>query len=135
MNFENGSYSKFVRGVNNIEKVTPTYDQFIIKPPERNKTHGRIGAKLVIDSRDRDTTIYPNTNDYVYKCPEEYKDVVSAELVLADFPNSGYNIYSNNNEMIFESGDTLEKIMIPFGEYTNTSLIEQIIKSLGGISI
>ena len=131
MNFESNSYAKFVKGINNIEKVNPTYDQFIIKPPERNKTHGRIGIKLVVDSRDRDLTLYPESNDYVYKCPEEYKDVISAELVLGDFPNSGYNIYSKNNEMIIESGEISQKILVPFGEYTNTALIN-ILNGSGG---
>lgn len=133
MNFESNSYSKFVKGITNIEKTTPTYDQFIIKPPERNKTHGRIGVKLVIDSRDRDLTLYPDTNDYVYKCPEEYKDVVSAELVLADFPNSGYNIYSKNNEMIFNAGGQQLKIKIPFGEYNNASLLAVLNGSKGDL--
>lgn len=133
MNFESNSYAKFVKGINNIEKVNPTYDQFIIKPPERNKTHGRIGIKLVVDSRDRDLTLYPESNDYVYKCPEEYKDVISAELVLGDFPNSGYNVYSKNNEMIIESGAISQKILVPFGEYTNSNLIDILNGSNGDL--
>jgi len=133
MNFESNSYSKFVKGIDNIEKVTPTYDQFIIKPPERNKTHGRIGVKLIIDSRDRDLILYPDTNDYVYKCPEEFKDVISAELVLADFPNSGYNIYSKNNEMIFNAGGQQLKIKVPFGEYVNSSLLSVLNGSKGDL--
>lgn len=132
-NFEKNSYSKFVKGITNIEKVNPTYDQFIIKPPERNKTHGRIGVKLVIDSRDRDKVLYPDTNNYKYYTPEEYKDVVSAELVLGEFPNSGYNLYDKNNQMIIESGSILEKIIVPPGEYNNSSLINLLNGSKGDL--
>ena len=61
--FNKNSYS----AVNNGMSIyNPTYDQHIIKPPERNKTHGRISDKLIVDSRDRDKTVYPKPNKYRY---------------------------------------------------------------------
>ena len=122
-----------------MEMVKPTYDQFIIKPPERNKTHGRISQKLVIDSRDRDHINYPKPNKYKYEIKEEYKDVISVELVLAGIPNSVYNIYEKNNEIILNSGDDIDdltncnKFKIRQGEYTNQSFLDLLNGSKGNI--
>jgi len=113
--------------------IKPTYDQHIIKPPERNKTHGRISDKLVIDSRERDMVKYPSPSKYRFYLNEEYKDVISVELVLARIPNSIYNITDDNNEMIFNINNNLIKFYIPKGEYTNESLIEVLNGSKGNI--
>ena len=44
-----------------LQEVNTDYDPYIIKPPDRNKTHGSISKHLVIDSRDRDYLKYPNS--------------------------------------------------------------------------
>ena len=122
-----------------MEMVKPTYDQFVIKPPERNKTHGRISQKLVVDSRDRDHINYPKPNKYKYEIKEEYKDVISVELVLAGIPNSVYNIYEKNNEIILNSGNSVDslnnckKFKIHQGEYTNQSFLDLLNGSKGNI--
>ena len=111
----------------------PTYDQFVIKPPERNKTHGRISQKLIVDSRDRDYTLYPKPNKYRYELEEEYKDVISVELVLGEFPNTVYNIYQKNNQMILKVGDVCKKFILDEGEYTNDSFLDYLNGSKGNI--
>ena len=134
--FNKNSYS----AVNNGMSIyNPTYDQHIIKPPERNKTHGRISDKLIVDSRDRDKTVYPKPNKYRYNIKDEYKDVISVELVLADIPNSVYNINEGNNQIILNSGDDINnldnciKFTLPVGEYTNQSFLDVLNGSKGNI--
>ena len=58
-----------------MQMIKPTYDQFIIKPPERNKTHGRISDIVPIDSRERDLTYYPRPDNYRINFNQTYKDV------------------------------------------------------------
>lgn len=115
----------------------PTYDQFVIKPPERNKTHGRISQKLVVDSRDRDYTLYPKPNKYRYDLEEEYKDVISVELVLGEFPNTVYNIFQKNNQIILSLGEdenrVCKKFILDEGEYTNESFLDYLNGSKGNI--
>ena len=117
----------------------PTYDQFVIKPPDRNKTHGRISEKLVIDSRDRDYILYPKPNKYRYELEEEYKDVISVELVLAEIPNTVYNIYDKNNQMILSVGEdasptkVCKKFVLDNGEYSNESFLNYLNGSKGNI--
>jgi hypothetical protein len=40
-----------------LQQVNVDYDPHIIKPPDRNKTHGSISKHLVIDSRDRKSVV------------------------------------------------------------------------------
>lgn len=129
MNNNSNFYSSFPNSINKpIQSVKPTYDNFIIKPPDRNITHGHISEKFVVDSRDRDYIIYPNANNYKINVPEEYRDVVSVELALAQIPNSGYNITTNNNAFyIREDVNSIPfRLSITPGKYTDSSLIDEL---------
>ena len=120
----------------NIQQVKTDYDPYIIKPPDRNKTHGNISKHLVIDSRDRDYSLYPNSNDYRVEIPQEWKDIVSIELTLAQIPNTFYNINSKNNVFyISESPDNIFSINIPEGQYNNKLLIDTLNGKYGDLFI
>ena len=71
------------------------YNSVIIKPPDRNITHGTITKTLVIDSRDRDYNKYPHSNKYRVEITEEFRDVTSLELVYGQIPNQNYNYVIN----------------------------------------
>ena len=119
---------------NNIQNVNPGYDSYIIKPPNLNKTHSTISNKLVIDSRDRDYVLYPNPSDYTFKIDFEYNDVTAVELILAQIPNTGYNIYDGNNQILLH--DHLNNpilVKLKNGEYTNESFIKYLNGSKGNL--
>lgn len=120
------SFSNFPNGISQgMQQVNTDYDPHIIKPPDRNKTHGNIARHLVIDSRDRNYNTYPNSNKYRVDVNEEWKDIISAELTLAQIPNTFYNITPANN--VFYISDNINKflsIQIPEGQYNNESLID-----------
>ena len=78
---------------NNIQNINYGPDSYIIKPPNLNETHLTISNKLVVDSRDRDYSLYPNPSNYKFKIDYEYNDITSVELILAQIPNTGYNIH------------------------------------------
>ena len=119
------SFSNFQSAFNNIQQVNTDYSPYIIKPPERNKTHGSISKHIIIDSRDRNYTLYPNSNKYRIDLPEELRDITSIELTLAQIPNTYYNISENNNVFyISESPNNIVSINIPEGQYNNNSLID-----------
>lgn len=111
----------------NLQQVKTDYDPYIIKPPDRNKTHGSISRHLVIDSRDRDYNLYPFSNDYRVEIPQEWKDIVSMELTLAQIPNTFYNINSKNNVFyISETSNSILSVNIPEGQYDNNLLIDTL---------
>lgn len=68
-----------------------------------------------VDSKNRDTNVYPNGNNYVLHIPVPIKGVVKADLVSAKIPNSMYNV-TNGTGVI----TTLTKgtINIPQGFYS-----------------
>ena len=110
-----------------LQQVNTDYDPHIIKPPDRNKTHGSISKHLVIDSRDRDYLKYPNSNEYRVEVPQEWKDIVSLELSLAQIPNTFYNISDGNNVFyISDSVNNIASINIPEGQYNNQLLIDTL---------
>ena len=122
------NFSNFPNAIDSkLQQVNTDYDPYIIKPPDRNKTHGSISKHLVIDSRDRDYLIYPTSSEYRVDIPQEWKDIVSMELTLGQIPNTYYNINEKNN--VFYISDTpnyIASINIPEGQYDNNSLLNAL---------
>ena len=43
---------------------------------------------VTVSSRDRDRSVYPNTNQYVINFPQEFKNISSIQLIQAIFPDA-----------------------------------------------
>lgn len=126
-------FSRFPNGINEqLEMVKPTYDQMIIKPPEKNKTHGKRSVRIIVDSRTRDKILYPDPSKYVMKLEYEHPDVASIELTQANIPNTFYNVYEHksstgevlyaNNIIYYYDSDDLTEIKMKCvkpGKYTD----------------
>lgn len=98
----------------------PTYEQFIVKPPKQNVTHGQIPVQLFISSTDRNFTLYPSPSDYVVELTDEFKNVTSVSLFNACIPNTPYLVGNNNNVLYFQinpSPDCPLEAIIPVGDY------------------
>lgn len=84
---------------------------------------------IVIDSRDRNHDLFPNSNNYQIEFDNVLRSVISVELVSAELPIVQYNINSNNNILHFtEGGDTLQAI-IPIGQYDNIDDLRSTIQT------
>jgi hypothetical protein len=131
------NFSNFPDAISkNLQQVNTSYDPYIIKPPDRNKTHGSITKHLVVDSRDRDYLLYPTSNKYRIDVPQEWKDVTSIELTLAQIPNTFYNItIANNVFYISDSANNILSVNIPEGQYNNESLIDTLNGKYGDLFI
>ena len=131
------SFSNFPESIGkNLQQVNTDYDPLIIKPPDRNKTHGTMTRHLVIDSRDRDYLLYPNSNQYRIEVPQEWKDITSLELSLAQIPNTFYNITNSNNTFyISDSPNNILSVNIPEGQYNNLLLIDTLNGKYGDLFI
>lgn len=130
-------FSNFPSGIENrLQQVKTDYETNIIKPPSRNKTHGSISRHIVIDSRDRDYLLYPNSNQYRVQLPEDFRDVVSMELTLGQIPNTFYNITPSNNVFyISDSPNNIVSINIPEGQYDNITLLDALNGKYGDLFI
>ncbi len=110
-----------------IQSVKDDYTQYITKPPDRNITHGRTSKYFVIDSRDRDKNKYPEANRYRLDVPQEWRDIVSAELIYGSIPNTYYNVTDFNNTFyITEDSIHLTSIKLPVGQYDNQKLLDTL---------
>ena len=92
----------------------------------------------IVDSRDRDQTLYPSPSEYRLSTAE-YRDVVSISLEGAEIPITDYIINAYNNLIYFqEETDITQIASIPFGNYTVDELateIENVMNSISANSI
>ncbi len=122
------SFSNYPEGITSKMQIEKNdYSQNIIKPPEKNVTQGRITKQFIVNSSDRNYLDYPKANRYRINVPQEWRDIVSAELIQAVIPNTYYNISETNNIFyISDSPNSLYPIKIPEGQYSNELLIQAL---------
>ena len=117
-----------------MKMQSSNYNGTIIKPPDQDITNTKKWKKIIIDSRYRDYEKYPSASNYTLDIELNYKDVVAAQLVLAQIPNSGYNINdSNNTVLLHDSSNTEIRVKLQNGDYTNESLVDYLNGSKGNL--
>lgn len=88
----------------------------IIRPPSAESREVRAHT-LVIDSRDRDRTLYPDAASYTIDLNETLCDVVSAELVRAWLPLSKDNVRPGCDAFWIDA----QEVRLPHGRYATTA--------------
>lgn len=89
-----------------------------IMPPDRIKISKKKARDiLVIDSRDRNTKMYPNSNQYIYELIETYKNVTQVELINAFLPEFETRMNKTNNELNITFDGTTKQISFNMGNY------------------
>ena len=95
-----------------IEKGVPTKTKVVSK------------HTIIVDSRQRDYTIYPSANNYLINLMEPHRNVERIELIAAMMPKTEYNINSENNLLIVTIGGITKKLYLTEGQYPiGTNLI------------
>jgi hypothetical protein len=79
-----------------------------------------VSKTIVVDSRQRNTSIYKNPSFYRINFGDVFKNITSVELKGAIIPKSSYNIHTSNNKIDFAIGDTVTSVRItdPGAGYT-----------------
>ena len=96
----------------------------VIKPPFEQATNDQGGPKytrIVIDSRDRDTSIYPYSNNYVVDLETEVLEVTSGEVIIKDISMSMYTINSYNDTLLLSILGNDNVVKLPNGDYVASS--------------
>ena len=90
----------------NVTKESRSYNDGIIieRRKEVNMPEKTILSTVYVDSRDRDATSYPNSNDYTVELKEEYRDILSAELVGIELKKTEYLINADNKTVYYNDG-------------------------------
>jgi len=106
------------------------YQKSIIKPKseirqDEYEKNQRI-TRMVIDSRIRDKTLFPNPNSYEIKLDDDINDVISCKLVCMDVPFSTYLINNIHRNINFKIGSTMYVSSLNIGDYSKTGLATEI---------
>lgn len=95
----------------------------IIPPPLTYNYENDIKyTRIVIDSKDRDTPLFPEPNDYEVRFDDDIEDVVSVQLLNIDVPLSSYMINKYFNRLVCDIDDAQTTVILDNGDYTSTSL-------------
>jgi hypothetical protein len=93
-----------------------------------------------IDSRDRDTDLYPRVNKFKSFLGRTFKNIKSIRLISTEFPNTEGVIKKNINNKVYwrnnedaDLGYPVYEITIRPGSYTATSLTKELIYKFGKI--
>jgi hypothetical protein len=100
----------------------------VIKPPQEFFKDNENFTRIVVDSRIRDTTLYPSPNDYYIPFDDDITDVLSAQLIYLDVPFTNYlvNQYYNSINITYKVEgitDTTKTVVVATGDYTNANFI------------
>ena len=82
---------------------------------------------VLLDSRKRNTELYPECNSYVYKLPREYKSVSSLQLISGRIPEINYNCMGLEITIL---GDNPVYIKIDPGTYETEEIVYEFQKRL-----
>jgi hypothetical protein len=72
---------------------------------------------IIIDSRQRDYTLYKTPNDYFIELFELHRNVERLELIAAMLPKTEYNITSENNLLVVTVSGIKKELYLTPGQY------------------
>ena len=128
-----------------LKGIETSGQQVLIKQPAKFKELVETSFKnnnehikndiIVIDSRDRDTIAYTSNSNYQIDLDEEYKNILSVELLSIDIPKTQYLINNTNNKIYFKiaSGNEISAT-VPIGNYSITELLAALKSSMDALS-
>lgn len=103
-------------------------DSAIIRPPEDVASSDFRYYFLVVDSRDRNRSVYPNPSQYVIDVPCDVSNIKTATLISAFVPNVDLNVTGNENALVLRTepeaaATTLE---VRAGKYDGPALADAL---------
>lgn len=110
------SYDRIIRNDSSVY-----YQNSIIKAPPPSLQPKRI-IRIVVDSRERNITLFPNPNSYEVNILEDVQNVETLSLISADFPFDPYTVGTYSNMIYLAYNNTIYNIAIPIGNYSPQDL-------------
>jgi len=86
-----------------------------LDPPTKSKVLSK--HNIIIDSRQRDYSIYPYPNSYLINLMEPYRSVERIELIAAMMPKTEYNVNSDNNLLLVTIAGVKQALYLTPGQY------------------
>ena len=97
----------------------PLENMDLSKIERKHPTKLKVISKhtIIIDSRQRDYSIYNYPNDYLVNLVNPYRNVERIELIAAMMPKTEYNVTSENNLIILIINGSREELYLTPGQY------------------
>jgi len=103
----------------------------IIKQPDKTDLNQIKNTAILIDSRDRNTLLYPEPSKYSTKLFEEIRNVTSMELLSFDVPFSDYNITNENNVLHYTlNNGIVNTLLLETGQYLDSNDLTEGVGSI-----
>jgi hypothetical protein len=110
------------------------YEHALIKPlKDLALVDSSKYTRIIVDSRVRNKTLFPNPNDYEVPFEDDINDVVSAKLIYIDVPMPQYLINNNFNKLYFKVSSTNYIATIANGDYSPSDLATAIATALNAV--
>ena len=106
------------------------YHNALIKPPA---AQSKRVLRVVVDSRERNISMFPNPNQYEINVIEDIQNVETLSLVSAEFPFDAYTVGINSNTLVLAYDDALLKITVDYGNYTAADLATELQNTLNTV--
>jgi len=103
----------------------------------KNQTLLKKMITLQINSWDRDTSMYPTAQSFVYTLESPLYNVESVELVRASIPRTEYSVNHNNKfmEALDINSNVVIEIELEIGEYNILEYCDQLTDMFGGTQL
>lgn len=99
----------------------------VIKPPIIQDVESNLlYTRIVVDSKERDTSLYSNPNSYYINLDDDIDDVLEVKLISADVQLNTYLINENNKTLKITYNGTPLTIDLGLGDYTPTTLVNML---------
>jgi hypothetical protein len=95
-----------------------------VERPEPTKSKVTSKHTIIVDSRQRDYSIYPYANSYLVDLMEPHRNVERIELIAAMMPKTEYNINTENNLLLVNIGGTVVNGVVVGGTTSKLYLTE-----------
>lgn len=99
------------------------YQSAVIKPP--TKASNKM-TRFVIDSRERNISLFPSPSEYEVPFIQELHDVSKITLLSTCFPFSSYLVNTSNNILSIAYGGDVYDVEIETGNYTEAELATEL---------
>jgi hypothetical protein len=116
-----------------FEDISSHYIKNAIIPPPETSSEVIKYTRIVVDSKDRDKSLYPLANKYEMKLPNEVSDVMSAKLISADIPLSMYMVNDFFNTLNIVYNGSPYNIVLDNGDYTDGGLATMMTTRLNAV--
>jgi hypothetical protein len=115
-----------------FHRKLPQQNTTLIKQPDNTELNQIKTTAILIDSRDRNTLLYPEPSKYSTKLLEEFRNVTSIELLSFDVPFSDYNITNANNVLHYTLNDIgiVSTVLLEPGQYIDSDNLTEGIGSM-----